>query len=251
MSLNNSNKKPRESMVMKFVNLAGTAVMLNLAFLVACLPLLLFLLSNILPAPFNQLVRVAAVIVVGPSLSGLYSGVRFMIRKDGPIKGFWEGFRTHFVRSALVGMVITSATVYLFFHINAGFTGWQAGETGGLSYMITHSVFALIPAMLLVSLAPLNIYIDYSLTEWLKNGVNLIFKAPHWVLLSTVLLWAPVICLLWVPAVAFYGIVVIVGFWFTLAAFVSTLFLKDALIDLLEEYRDEHPELYEYEEEEE
>ena len=43
-------------------------------------------------------------------------------------------------------------------------------------------------AMVLAALVPLNIYIPYDLTDWLKNGVNLLFKAPLWVLLSGVLL---------------------------------------------------------------
>ena len=90
-------RKPRESRVLKIVNFAGTIVMLNFVFLLACIP----------------------VVTIGPAFSGLYSGVRYMIRGDGPIKGFWEGFRTHFARMMIAGVVFTAITAYFVIMINS------------------------------------------------------------------------------------------------------------------------------------
>jgi len=69
------------------------------------------------------------------------------------------------------------------------------------------------------------------------------------VLLTAVLLWLPVVCLLWIPDIFYMIIVIFVGVWFTLAAFASTLALKNALIDRLLDHKAEYPELYEEEEE--
>ena len=78
-------RKPRESKVMKIVNFAGTAVMLNMLFLLACIP----------------------VVTIGPAFSGLYSGVRYMIRGDGAIRGFRDGFKTNPLRTVPAGIVMT------------------------------------------------------------------------------------------------------------------------------------------------
>lgn len=215
---------PGESKVMKIVNLAGTAVMLNLLFLLACVP----------------------VVTIGPALCGLYSGVRYMIRGDGPVKGFWKGFTTRFVRMMIAGTVFTAILVYFTIMLNAAYNTWL--ELGVFRDMIVYAIPALVPLMLLSALVPLNIYIPYDLTEWLKNGVNLLFKAPLWVLLSGVLLAVPVACLLWASDIFILAIVIFVGFWFTIAAFVSTLVLKDPLVDMLLMFREEHPELEEEEE---
>lgn len=211
-------RKPQESKVMKFVNLAGTAVMLNLLFLLACVP----------------------VVTIGPALCGLYSGVRYMIRGEGPARGFWEGFKTNFLRMMIVGLIFTAIIAYFVVVINGAYNTWI--EYGVFRDVVVYSIPGMVPVMLLSALVLLNIYIPYDLTDWLKNGVNLIVKAPLWILASTVLLVIPVACLLWANDIFILGIVVFVGFWFALAAFVSTLLLKDALVDMLLDYRQEHPE---------
>lgn len=210
-------RKPRESRVLKIVNFAGTIVMLNFVFLLACIP----------------------VVTIGPAFSGLYSGVRYMIRGDGPIKGFWEGFRTHFARMMIAGVVFTAITAYFVIMINSAYNTWL--EVGVFRDILLYAIPAMVPLMLLCALIPLNIYIPYDVTDWLKNGVNLVCKAPHWVLLSACLMAIPVVCIFWLPEIAAFSIVCLVGFWFTMMAFVSTMVLKDGLIELLEIYREEHP----------
>lgn len=213
-----TQRQPRESKVMKFVNLAGTAVMLNLLFLVACLP----------------------VVTIGPALCGLYSGVRYMIREEGPVRGFWEGFKTRFLRMSVAGVIFTAIMAYFTIIINGAYNTWQ--EEGVFRDVVIHSIPAIVPMMLLAALVPLNVYIPYGVTDWLRNGVNLAFAAPLWVLLGGLMLLAPVICLIFASDILLLSAMVFVGFWFTLTAFVSTLLLKDSLVKMLTEYREENPE---------
>lgn len=211
-------RKPQESKVMKIVNLAGTAVMLNLMFLLACVP----------------------VVTIGPALCGLYSGVRYMIRGDGPVRGFWEGFKTNFLRMMIAGVIFTGIIAYFIIMVNGAYNTWL--ELGVFRDIIIYSIPAMVPVMLLSALVMLNIYIPYGVTDWLKNGVNLIVKAPVWVLVSAALLIAPVACLLWASDIFILAIIIFVGFWFAVAAFATTLLLKDSLVDMLLEYREEYPE---------
>ena len=211
-------RKPQESKVMKIVNLAGTAVMLNLMFLLACVP----------------------VVTIGPALCGLYSGVRYMIRGDGPVRGFWEGFKTNFLRMMIAGVIFTGIIAYFIIMVNGAYNTWL--ELGVFRDIIIYSIPAMVPVMLLSALVMLNIYIPYGVTDWLKNGVNLIVKAPVWVLVSAALLIAPVACLLWASDIFILAIIIFVGFWFAVAAFATTLLLKDPLVDMLLEYREEYPE---------
>ena len=211
-------RKPQESKVMKIVNLAGTAVMLNLMFLLACVP----------------------VVTIGPALCGLYSGVRYMIRGDGPARGFCEGFKTNFLRMMIAGVIFTAIIAYFVIMVNGAYNTWL--ELGVFRDIIIYSIPAMVPVMLLSALVMLNIYIPYGVTDWLKNGVNLIVKAPVWVLVSAALLIAPVACLLWASDIFILAIIIFVGFWFAVAAFATTLLLKDPLVDMLLEYREEYPE---------
>lgn len=213
-----TQRQPRESKVMKFVNLAGTAVMLNLLFLVACLP----------------------VVTIGPALCGLYSGVRYMIREEGAVRGFWEGFKTRFLRMSVAGVIFAAIMAYFTIIINGAYNTWQ--EEGVFRDVVIHSIPAIVPMMLLAALVPLNVYIPYGVADWLRNGVNLAFVAPLWVLLGGLMLLAPVICLIFASDILLLSAMVFVGFWFTMTAFVSTLLLKDSLVKMLTEYREENPE---------
>ena len=211
---------------MKIVNFAGTTIMLNFIFLLACIP----------------------VVTIGPALSGLYSGVRYMVRGDGPIRGFWEGFRTHFLRMMISGIVFTGIAAYFVIMINSAYNTWL--ETGVYRDIVLYAVPAMVPVMLWCALIPLNIYIPYGVADWLTNGVNLVCKAPVWVLLSACLLSAPIVCFFWLPDIVILATVCLVGFWYSMMSFVSTMLLKNGLIDLLNTYREENPDEQEENEDE-
>ena len=242
-------KKPQESKVMKFVNLAGYAIMVNFLFLIACAPILLLMVAFQLPSPWSYVLAGVSMLSIGPAFSGLFSAVRYMIRGDGAARGFWDGICTNWLRMMITGAVFMGIIVYFIIMVNAAYDTWL--NENNVQDMFVYGIPALVPLMLFTALIPLNIYIDYSLADWLKNGVNLCVKAPVWVLFSAVLLWVPVVCLFWIPDIFYMIIVVFVGFWFTLAAFASTVMLKNGLIDRLVEHREEYPDLYEDEDEEE
>ena len=67
--------------LMGIINKIGYAIMLNLLFLVSCVP----------------------VITIGPACSGLYSAVRYSIKGESAFQGFREGFKTRFLRNMLGG----------------------------------------------------------------------------------------------------------------------------------------------------
>ena len=68
--------------LMGFLNKAGTAVMMNLMFLVSCLP----------------------IVTIGAAWSGLYGAVRYSIRGDSWFAGFKYGYKCHFFRN-LIGWI--------------------------------------------------------------------------------------------------------------------------------------------------
>ena len=210
-------REPKESKVMHYVNIIGTGMMLNLVFLAACIP----------------------VVTIGPAVCGLYSGIRFMIRGEGPVRGFWEGFKTKIGRTIPMGIVMVAAAVFFIFNINNAYNFSQDPEIqalySGLQLylpLIQYAVMALPVLMLFSAMWVLNIYIDYSFAAWLKNSVNLVLKAPLWVLVTVAAMWLPVVLFFWVPGIFWAIAIVFIAAWFVVAAFGSTLVLKDALVDL-------------------
>lgn len=62
------------------ITLAGTAILMNLMFLIACIP----------------------IVTIGPAWCGLMSSVRYNIRGEGWFQGFKKGFCTRFWRSLII-----------------------------------------------------------------------------------------------------------------------------------------------------
>ncbi len=207
-----------ESKFWKFVNLAGNAIGANLFFVLLCLP----------------------VVTIGPATSGLYSAIRYMIRRESWFKGFMEGFKKNFLRTMIAGIVLLGVMVYLLLEFNVAVTFFS--QTGDYMPMITCAIPMLFPAMIAAALWPLNIYIPYGTMDWLKNAVNLIIKAPLMVLASALLWWLPVFVLLYFFTLIFGFIIMFFAVYFSLTVFVSTMLLKDGLIHQLRLYRAEHPE---------
>lgn len=210
-------KQLGESKFWQFINFAGNAIGLNLMFMIVCLP----------------------VVTIGPAMCGLYSGVRYMIREDGWFRGFWAGFRTHFVRTCIAGLASVAAMAYMLINFNTAFNFFL--DNGSMVPMITYGVMAVLPAMIIASLWPLNIYIPYGTADWLRNTVSLVFKAPLPVLATAGLMIVPVILVLYFTTLAFYSSIVIIAVYFAVVAFISTLLYKDDLVRLLTQYRSEHP----------
>ena len=206
-----------ESKFWRFVNLAGNALGANMLFILCCIP----------------------IITIGPATCGLYSAVRYLIRKDSWFQGFWEGFKKNFVRTALAGIVCVGMMVYLLLNFNLALNFYV--DTGAISPAVVYGVAMLFPTLIAAALWPLNIYIPYDFSDWLKNAVNLIVKAPYWVLASAVLWWAPVFLILYYLDITLGFLIVFIAVYFTLTVFVSTIVLKNSLIDFLEQYRLTHP----------
>lgn len=202
----------------KIVNLAGNAIAMNVLFLVACLP----------------------VVTIAPAICGLYSAIRFTIRGDGWFAGFKEGFRNKFLRTAVVGSlgILWIADMLTEFNIAVNF--YLEGNSA--TPMIIYGIGMILPLMIFAALWPMNVYFSYDLSQWLKKTVRFIIKAPLQVLLTAGLLALPVAMILYFPDLAFMMLIVFIGVYFSVALFVSTVFLKDGLVKMLLEYREEHPE---------
>jgi uncharacterized membrane protein YesL len=188
-------------------DLAGTAVMLNILFLLCCL----------------------GVVTIGPGLCGLYSAVRYMIRGDQWSAGFKEGFCTNFLRKMIVGTIFLAVDAYLIFNFAATVYYMQDGQLGSV---IMLGLITAMTLMISVSLVPAAVYIPTDLTQWLRNGVSLAFSAPLQTFFTAVLLWFPGVLAFFRIEYAMMLAIVFIAAYFTLIGFLSTLFLKDPLIKL-------------------
>ena len=205
----------------RLIELAGTAVLMNLLFLVSCLP----------------------IITIGQAWCGLISAIRYNIRGDSWFQGYKDGFKKRFLRGTIVWILLLvvqgyflldlNHTVYQTFYATEGFT------TVYIAPMVAAGLMFALSSMLTVSFLMLNVYIPTKVGTWISNAVGMVFKAPLPLLGAAVLFAAPVI-LAWFWSDIFLLVALIfIGFYFTLAALVITMLLKETLIDYLIDARAE------------
>ena len=252
------------------ITMAGTAILMNLMFLIACIP----------------------VVTIGPAWCGLMSSVRYNIRGEGWFAGFKKGYCTRFWRSLIIWCLCLPVCLFFLHDLNiavktvqgvvpvaqsvavqpgdetvAG-NGPEASEatlvtdatevtaatntatdgskpvsdenfvlqTGATVPNIINCVisglFFAMAAMVTVSLLTLNVYIPTTVSNWIKNGVNF-FRRPLELLVAAALFWAPLLMFVFFPELFFFAIMVFIAAYFALGAVCGTMILKDPLIDFL------------------
>jgi hypothetical protein len=180
------------------------------------------------------------VVTIGPAACGMYSALRYVVRGDGWFNGFKEGIKKNFVRNALVGSVLLIMLVDMALNFDTALGFFL--KSGDYTMLIFYSVGLLPLLMVFTALWPLNVFIPYeSGTDWLKDCIKLLVKAPIQLILASALLLLPVALVLYLPEIGFMMLIVFLGIYYALMGFVSILLLKKPLEDRLGAYRETHP----------
>ena len=213
--MNNTNTGAK---ILNFINKVGTAFLINLTFVVGCLP----------------------VVTIGASWSGLYSAIRYLIRGDGWFSGYKEGFKTGFLRNTLATAFGLLVGYYALDNILVAAAMLVDGAAVATATVIAVAFGVLLLAVLfiLTIMVPVNLYIRTDYDRWLKNTFYLIFHAPLQCLVAVVLFWIPVFQLIFMPLDFMLLAVVYAAIYFVLGGFVNTILLKKPLIRLLERERE-------------
>lgn len=199
----------------RIINMAGTAVLMNLLFLVSCLP----------------------IVTIGQAWCALVSAIRYNIRGDSWFEGYKKGFKTRFWRGTISWVIMLAVAAYLMLDLNhAVYQGFYVAEevvTAYIAPLIGAAIMFALAGMLTVSLLMLNVYIPTKPMDWIRNAVNMIFKYPLQLLVAAALFWLPVLLgVLWFSI--FYMVALIfIAVYFTLAALGATMILKEPLVDYL------------------
>lgn len=195
--------------VMGFINLAGTAVLMNLTFLLFCIP----------------------IVTIGQAWCGLLSAVRYNVRGEGWFKGFMIGFKRRFLRGTVL-WIIGLALILLFIDNITRATGIVDTVAG-----IFMLVFA---GVMLHSGLLLNVYIPTSVGNWIKNTVNMGLSAAVKLIVCAAIYWLPVLVFAFYDFWILYELALMFVFaFYALAALVTTILLKEDLTKVLLACREE------------
>ena len=115
-------------------------------------------------------------------------------------------------------------------------------ETGENLPLMIYTAGLLPLLMVFTALWPLNVFIPYERgTDWLKDCLKLLVKAPVQLIIVSVLMLLPVALVLYIPEIGFMLMVVFLAAYYALTTFVAILLLKKPLEQRLGEYRATHP----------
>lgn len=195
----------------KVLSKVGTVVLMNLVFLVCCIP----------------------VVTIGQAWCALLSAIRYQIRGDSWWDGFKFGFKTRFLRVTVAWVGLLAVDVLMLMDV-LQYTQAQVS----LMYPIASCVMFAAMTMLTMAFLFLNVYIPTSVGDWVKNATGMVFKAPLQLLCAAAMFWAPVLLCLYRFDYFFYIVMIFVVAYFMIAGLVSTILLKNVLMDYLVEARE-------------
>ena len=205
----------------KIITIAANAVMMNVMFLVACLP----------------------VVTIGAAWNALFSAIRYNVRGEKWFDGFKVGYKTRFWRSLISWtLLLIPIGFVLYFDVIAPLMD-EAFLSALAIDGIVRLAFACLMALMLTgygaALILLNVYIPTSVANWLSNAAKLLFKVPLQLAVVGGLMWFPaVFAFLSFQYFFYFGMVFIVAYYVLVAVGV-TMMMKGALLDCLVEARAE------------
>ena len=211
--MNNSGSK-----IMNVINKVGNAIMLNLLFLISCIP----------------------VVTIGAAWSGLYSAVRFSIRGDSWFQGYKEGFKARFGRNTLIwlaDLLLVYFTLDHFLYYLEYLVGGYGTAPMAIAMTVISGVMLLAGLLFLAAFIPVNLYIPTDANQSVSNAWDMVLHAPLQVLGVAALMWLPVFLILFFTEIAFQVIMVFVAAYFVVAGVVMPMLLKDPLIRILQKQR--------------
>ncbi len=207
-----NEKKTILDKLLGVLNFAGSVIMMSLAFLASCIP----------------------IVTMGQAWCALLTAVRYMIRKEDWWDGFKIGFKRRFWRGLIAWTVMLIPNIYFLLELHHGYAQVIVyGNMANLPQFVSACLMFVLMAMLTGSLLFLNVYIPTKISLWISNGVSMVFKAPLQLLGASALFWLPFIMgMLW-PVYLYFTIIIFVAAYFPLIGLVTTILLKNILIEFL------------------
>lgn len=205
--------------LMGFLNKAGTAIMMNLLFLVSCLP----------------------IVTMGAAWSGLYGAIRYTIRGDSWFEGFKYGYKCHFWRNLIGWSFGVLVGGYAVSKVYVGVMSIIANpailSAGVIVPLVISGVFALAAALVVAVMLPLGMYFpQLDANTWLVTTWDVILHAPLQSAAAALLMWLPLILLRFVPGLGLLILVTFIAVYFVLVTLVNTVLLKASLLRILKLY---------------
>lgn len=200
--------------ITKAITIAGNFVMMNLLFLLAALP----------------------VVTMGQAWSGLVSAMRYNIRGDKWIDGFKAGYKSRFLRGTVAWCILLLFTAIMTFDMMT-YSAVETFTTEIIVRLVMSCIMFVLVSGLTVAFILLNVYIPTETSQWIRNSVNMVFKAPLQLAVSGVLIWLPFLLAIFYYDIFYYCIMIFVVAYYALATLIVTILMKDTLIYYLLEAR--------------
>lgn len=189
----------------QFFDRIGPMILLNALFLLCCIP----------------------VVTIGPAWCGLYQGVRSFAKGEKWFPGFWQGFRTKFLSTALISTLFHGFVIYILY--NTICIGYYQIE-GFLVPLVASCLMTGFALMVTATLFPLRVYIPTDTAQWLRNCVTMAIQAPLQSLLIGVLMFLPPVLLVCFPFSMSFLILAIIVFYYSATALIATLIFRKSLL---------------------
>jgi len=207
-----------ESKPMQILNFFGDLILLNIIYLLCCIPL----------------------VTIGAAQSGMFTACKVLLDKEddsSPYAAFWRGFTSGFGTVTLSWGVMTVATVL---------TIWWAGSAVGLGASAWLSYFAVALCAIFQTLVP-AFHSRFGCKWWqlITNSWFLLFAHPLRSIGTVLLIWIPgIFFIISCAARELWDFMAMTPIWGTLyfstAFCFATTFLKKPFTTLTDHYNEVH-----------
>lgn len=193
-----SNLFNYESKFMQFMLTVADYIILNLIYIACCIP----------------------IFTIGAAQSGLYSGLRVLQDKEddsSPLRAYFRGFKNGFGSITLV-WCITSAIVGLLLYVILAVYVFKSADFAGSTVPLWMSIIAAVLAIIYQSMLPLfHSRFGCTAGQLVRNVLLVILANPLQSIAVALVLWAPVILLVFQYAVFLQTSLLLIFMYYSVA----------------------------------
>ena len=210
-----SNFFSYESKPMQILMLVGDLIILNIVYLLCCLP----------------------IFTMGAAQAGMYTAAKVMLDKEDDSSltaAFFRGFKSGFGSVTLAWGIVTLILAFV------AFTGYNALYYGGSIWIV--GIGLVVCAWYQCAIPAFHSRFSCTALQLFRNAALLLFAHPLRTLGICILMWAPIVLLILLPGYFMLLTPIWIMLYYSTAMVFGYTFMKKPFQTLIDHFNETHPE---------
>ena len=205
-----------DSKVIKVLTRIVDLVILNIIFLLSCIP----------------------IVTIGASVTALYSVTLKMVKQEESyiVRSYFKAFKENWKKATIIWLGLLAFGIILWFNNQISL------QFSGMFHLILRTIFLLFQIVAMIIFAfvfPIMSKFENPVKNHLINSICMPCASLYLMLIIMLITYLPAVLMLCIPRVFLFGIYLMIMIWFALSAYINSIFFNKMFKQYISEEENE------------